>query len=263
MLHLVLPHQVSGIYKWSPMLRGFSFDASPQRMSRGDFRGARMATAPRGARVAAATPRGAHGGGSPRGTWRRFPPSRCPPLRREWWRRPREARASVAARGMHNNVTSLFYMQRWRPPSNYSSSFDELDADATAWNIRSGGFGASFSDGLIWSMCYAFHDIFISTTAIFIHSIWGFYDDEYVVSRVTLVFLRESHLRYICHYFMRKLDDFYQHLSLWLYFTVKTEDFYAHNWRFLRSNLDCVHQWNTCHIFRVQIKKESRDLWCP
>jgi hypothetical protein len=43
----------------------------------------------------------------------------------------------------------------------------------------------------------------------------------------------------------------------------KVDDFYAKNWKILRSNLECAHQRNAWHIFRVQFKKEQRDLWCP
>ena len=54
-------------------------------------------------------------------------------------------------------------------------------------------------------------------------------------------------LRYICHYFMRKLDDFYQHLSLWLclhgqnkVFTLIIEDFYAQTWNVHTSETHAI-----------------------
>jgi hypothetical protein len=90
-----------------------------------------------------------------------------------------------------------------------------------------GGFVAASDDDLIWSMCYAFHDIFFADHCNFytFHLrilwwwIWRLLCGFGVSTRLTL--------RYICHYFMRKLD-FYQHLSLWLCF-------YGQIWGFLRS----------------------------
>jgi hypothetical protein len=167
MLHPIQPHQVSAVYKRSPSLLWFTFDASPRRMSGGssrgalggddccsprrswggDSRGARGCCSPR--RACSGSARGARGdNGSPRQRQRKFPrhvavavPKGCArlrhPLRKEWRRRPREARASAAARGMHDSGTSPIYAQHRRPPtSNYSLSSKESDVVATVWIVR-------------------------------------------------------------------------------------------------------------------------------
>ena len=113
------------------------------------------------------------------------------------WRWPREAWVTAMARGVHRQrhplcarddeallpPTILRTTMSRTPLWHRGSSNDDL--------LRSGGFWAFSDDDLIWSMCYASHDIFMPIHAIFMHSIWGFYDDEYVVSHVALVFLWE------------------------------------------------------------------------
>jgi hypothetical protein len=54
--------------------------------------------------------------------------------------------------------------------------------------------------------------VFMSVAAIFMHSIWEYFDDKYDITHVAWYFYgNNSYAIYICYYFTLKLDDFYDH----------------------------------------------------
>jgi hypothetical protein len=173
MLHPVLLHHVSGVYKRSLRSLGLNFEVPPRCTSRDGSRDTRGGGRSRGARGGGGSPRRASGGCSLRGTLRRVPQAHTSASKGRTRWRPREAWVAVTGRDVHGQRHPLMCTWRRGPPtSNYSSS----SASQTPLRqrgsfddnlLQSSGFGASSSDDLIWSMCYEFHDIFMPATTIF------------------------------------------------------------------------------------------------
>lgn len=82
--------------------------------------------------------------------------------------------------------------------------------------------------------------------------------NQYLIMLYITIFVLKLENFYDLEYNALELSTLARYLrSKMMIFTLKNGDFYA------RSNLECGHQCPACHIFRVQIKKESHDLWSP